>query len=340
MRVFLTGASGFIGGHVAQALLERGCHVTALVRPGGAPRFTHPRLTLAEGDVCDRGSVDRAIAGCRAAFHVAALYTFWSPDRDAMWRVNVDGTRNVLEAAQAAGVERIIHTSTVSTLHFPADGAPATEARTAVPYELIGAYKRTKFEAERIALTMAAAGAPVVVVNPTAPVGPGDVKPTPTGRIIVDFLRGALPAVVDTGLNIVDVADVAQGHLLAWEKGTVGERYLLGNAQGNLTLAETLRMLAEASGRRAAPRRRVPYRLALAAAYADRIIEGSLLRREPRIPLEAARMARKPMWADPSKAVRELGLPQSPVADALRRAVEWFAENGYLRGARSREPVA
>ena len=337
MRAFVTGASGFIGGHVARALLERGHEVTALVRPGSALRFEHPRLTLAQGDLCDRASLDRAVAGCDAAFHIAALYTFWSPDAEAMWRANVDGTRNVLEAALAAGVERVVHTSTVSTLHFVADGAPATEARTAAPHELIGAYKRTKFEAERVAFSMAAAGAPIVVVNPSAPVGPGDVKPTPTGRIIVDFLRGAMPAVVDTGLNLVDVADVAEGHLLAWEKGRIGERYLLGNAQGNLTLAQMLRMLAEASGRRIAPRR-IPYRLALAAAYADRAVEGALLRREPRIPLEAARMARKPMWADPAKAVRELGLPQSPVADALSRAAEWFAENGYLakRKRRSR----
>ncbi|MDE2766007.1 MAG: NAD-dependent epimerase/dehydratase family protein [Chloroflexota bacterium] len=330
MRAFVTGASGFIGGHVAQALLDRGYDVTALVRPGSALRLAHPRLTLAEGDVLDRSSLDRALAGCEAAFHVAARYNFWSPDADAMWRVNVDGTRNVLEAAQAAGVERIVHTGTVSTLHFPADGSPATEARAAAPHELVGAYKRTKFEAERIALGMAAAGAPIMIVNPTAPVGSGDVKPTPTGRIIVDFLRGAIPAVVDTGLNVVDVADVAEGHLLAWEKGKVGERYLLGNAQGNLTLAELLRMLAEAVGSRAAPLRKIPYRLALAAAYADHAIEGGLLRREPRIPLEGARIARKPMWADPSKAVQELGLPQSPVADALRRAAEWFADNGYL----------
>ena len=329
MRAFVTGASGFIGGHVARALLERGHDVTALVRRGSALRLAHPRLTLAEGDVLDRASLDRAVAGCEAAFHVAALYNFWSPDRDAMWWVNVDGTRNVLEAAQAAGVERIVHTGTVSTLHFPEDGSPATEERTAAPHELVGAYKRTKFEAERVALSMAAAGAPIVVVNPTAPVGPGDVRPTPTGRIIVDFLRGAMPAYVDTGLNVADVADVAEGHVLAWEKGKVGERYLLGNAEGNLTLAEMLRLAAEAGGR-AAPRLRIPYRLALAAAYADRVIEGSLLRREPRIPLEGARIARKPMWADPSKAVRELGLPQSPPADALRRATEWFAENGYL----------
>lgn len=333
MKVFLTGATGFIGGHVASALLAHGHEVRALVRPGREVGIAHEGLNQVPGDIRDRASIDRAIAGCDAAIHVAALYSFWPPDLRLMRETNVVGTRNVLDAGIAAGVSRIVYTSTVSTVHFSDDGTPADETSLASPADLVGPYKRTKYEAERIARRMASAGAPIVIVNPAAPVGPGDARPTPTGQMIVDFLRGAMPAYVDTGLNLVDVADVAEGHVLAMERGVPGERYILGNVDGNLALHEVLERLANVTGRKA-PTRRIPYGLALAAAHADNFVEGTVLRREPRIPLEGTRMAAKRMWADPSKAVRELGMAQSSIDDALRRAAAWYREHGYTSGAR------
>jgi dihydroflavonol-4-reductase len=328
MRVFLTGATGFIGSHVARSLLARGHEVRALVRPGRPLPFEDFALTTVDGDLRDRASIDRGIAGCDGVVHVAALYAFWPPDPAPLLDVNVKGTRNVLEAAIAAGAERIVYTSTVGTVHFNPNGIPADESSLAQPSDLVGPYKRTKYEAERIARRLAAQGAPIVIVNPTAPVGPGDVRPTPTGQVIVNFLRGAMPAYVDTGLNLIDVADVAEGHALALEHGTPGQRYILGNAEGNVTLQAMLEILAKETAR-PAPRRRVPYRLALAAAYVDHVVEGMILGREPRIPLEGTRMAATPMWADPSKAVRELGLPQSSVKAALSAAAAWFAVQGY-----------
>ena len=334
MKVLVTGATGFIGGHVARALLAHGHEVRALVRPGRELSLPHQDIEMAAGDIRDRASIDRALAGCDAVMHVAALYAFWPPDLKAMRETNVAGTRNVLDAGLAAGVERIVYTSTVATVHFSDDGTPANETSLAGPADLVGPYKRTKYEAERIARRMAGAGAPIVIVNPTAPMGPGDARPTPTGKVIVDFLRGALPAYVDTGLNVVDVSDVAEGHVLALERGIPGERYILGNLQGNLSLRQMLELLASVTGR-TPPGWRVPYRLALAAAYADHFVEGKLLRREPRIPLEGTRMAARRMWADPSKAVRELGMPQSPIDAALRRSAEWFWEHGYASRTRA-----
>ncbi len=335
-RVLVTGATGFIGGHVARALLERGYQVQALLRPGQELSWRHPELDAAFGDIRDRPSVAAALRGCDAVVHVAGLYTFWAPRPALMYQVNVQGTRNVLEEACQAGVERIVHTSTVGTIKHSGGGTLADETEDAEPGDLAGHYRRSKFQAEMEARRLADQGAPLVVVNPTVAVGPGDVKPTPTGRVIVDFLRGAIPAYVNTGLNLVDVADVAEGHVLALERGAVGQRYLLGNQEGNVTLEEMLRMLAGLTGL-PAPRRRVPMALALAAAYLDQFVEGTLLRRQPRIPLEGTQHARKPTWVDCSKAVRELGLPQRPVRDALRRAIEWFSAEGYV--APSRHPA-
>lgn len=326
-RVFLTGATGFIGNHVATALLQRGYQIRALVRPGRSLVIDDDGLTLVEGDVRDRSSITSGLEGCDAVMHVAALYSFWSPDPTAIYEVNAGGTRNVLEAAVSAGVPRIVYTSTVGTLAFP-QGRLATESDLGGPADMVGDYKRSKFEAERIARRMAAGGAPIVIVAPTTPVGARDVKPTPTGQIIVDFLKRKLPAIVDTGLNFVHVQDVADGHVLAMEHGTVGERYLLGSIDGNLTLRELLYRLAAITGLKA-PRWRVPHTVAMAAAHADSFVEGTLLRKEPRIPLEGARMARKHMWVDPSKAIRELGLPQRSVDEALAQAVDWFVTNGY-----------
>ena len=334
--VLVTGATGFIGGHVARTLLGRGYSVRALVRPGQTMTWRHEALSVALGDVRDEAAMRQAVEGCDGVVHTAALYTFWAPRR-LMHDVNVRGTRNVLQAAVDAGVERIVHTSTVGTIALRSDGTPADETEDATPKEMAGPYKRTKFEAEQVARRLAWAGAPVVIVNPTAPVGPGDVKPTPTGRVVLDFLRRSLPAYIDTGLNFVDVADVAEGHVLALERGKPGERYLLGNLAGNMTLREVLLVLEEITGL-PGPRWRLPWAVALAAAYLDRVVEGALLRREPRIPLEGVRTARKPVWVDCSKAVRELGLPQRPVREALRQAVEWFIAEGYT--STSPAPIA
>lgn len=327
MKVLLTGATGFIGGHVAWSLIQHGYEVRALVRPLSRMTWQHDSLEVRAGDIRDAASVRTALAGCDTVIHAAAHYALWSREPSLLYDVNVEGTRNVLTAAVDAGVKRVVHTSTVGTVRFRRD-APATEADVALPRSVQGHYKRSKYEAERLALRMAAAGAPIVVVNPTAPVGAGDGKPTPTGAIIVDFLRGRLPAVVDTGLNFVDVGDVAEGHVLALEQGAAGERYVLGNADGNLTMLELLQRLAQITGL-PAPRLRMPHGVARILGGLDGLIEGALLHRKPRIPMEGVRMAHVKMWADPSKAIRALGLPQSSLHDALTRAVAWYATHGY-----------
>lgn len=265
--------------------------------------------------------------GCEAVVHAAAHYALWSPDPSIVYDVNVQGTRNVLETAVDLGVERIVHTSTVGTIRFRKDGT-ANEDDWVIPQIIDSHYKRSKYEAERIALRMAQKGAPIVIVNPTAPVGPRDVKPTPTGKIVLDFLRGDLPAVVDTGLNLVSVTDVAEGHVLALEKGVPGKRYLLGQIDGNLTLLDILRKLSAITGI-PAPRWRIPHALARVLGEIDNVVEGALLHREPRIPLEGVRMAHHKMWVDPSLAVRELGVPQHSIDEALKQAVAWFYDRGY-----------
>jgi dihydroflavonol-4-reductase len=278
------------------------------------------------GDILDRESVSKAIQGCQGVFHCAAAYSFWSPDPRAVYRTNVSGTTVVLEAARSAGVEKVVYTSTVSTLG-PLAGGLATEETVVGPHHLVGHYKKSKYQAEQVALKMATEGLPVVVVNPTAPVGPWDVKPTPTGRMVLDFLRGRIPAYIDTGMNLVDVEDVAVGHILALEKGKAGQRYLLGNR--NATLKELLDILAEVSGR-PAPRWKLPFWLAIGAGYVDQVLEGAVLHREPRIPLEGVKISKTPMYVSCQKAVQELGLPQSPVEKAIERAVQWFTDYGYV----------
>ena len=327
MKVLLTGATGFIGGHVAWSLLQHGHEVAALVRPTSRMSWRHDSLDVRAGDVRDAASVRAAMVGCDAVVHAAAHYALWSRDPGLLYDVNVQGTRNVLRAAVEAGVQRIVHTSTVGTIRFRRD-ALASEADEAVARGMTGHYKRSKWEAERFALRLARAGAPVVVVNPTAPIGSGDVKPTPTGAVVVDFLRGRLPAVVDTGLNFVDVTDVADGHVLALEKGVVGQRYILGNADGNMTLSEFLGRLAKLTGL-PAPKWRVPHAAARLVGGIDDVVEGMLLGREPRVPLEGVRMAHQRMWVDPSKAVLDLGMPQSSVDDAVARAVAWYVKHEY-----------
>ena len=323
-RILVTGASGFIGRHAAAAAAERGYEVVALVRDAQAYRLPDHPVIVAEGDVRDPAAVRSALDGCAAALHIAGMYSFDPADAALMREVNVGGTRNVLRQALDAGVERVVYTGTVGGSAFRGD-RPPTESDLAGPDAMRGSYKRSKFEAERVVRRMAAQGAPVVTVCPTAPIGPGDEKPTPTGKIVLDFLRRRLPAYVDTGLNFVHARDVAEGHLLALERGAAGARYLLGHCDGNLTLAEAFRILADVSGV-PAPRVRVPYAAALAAARASAAVAAAL-RRPPPIPPEAAQMAANRMWADPSRSVRELGLPQTPVRQAFADAVEWFVRH-------------
>ena len=326
MKVLVTGATGFIGGNLARRLVAQGHQVKALVRPGSNTlTINSTGVEVVTGDILDADSVERGLQGCRWLFHCAAAYTFWSKYPQEIYRTNVEGTTLVLDAAERAGVERVVYTSTVGTIGLPPLGL-GSEGTDMPAEQLVGNYKRSKYQAEQIALEKAGQGLPLVVVNPTAVVGPWDVKPTPTGRIVLDYLRGRMPAYVDTGLNMVDVADVVEGHILAAEKGKVGQRYILGNR--NLTLKAIFGLLEEITGRKA-PRTRIPRWLAMGAGYVDQLVEGQLLGRQPRIPLEALKLTKKQMYVSSEKAIHELGLPQSPVDQALADAVAWFETNGY-----------
>ena len=326
MKVLVTGATGFIGGNLARRLVAQGHQVKALARPGSNTlTIDGTGVEVIPGDILDADSVDRGLQCCQWVFHCAAAYTFWSKNPADIYRTNVKGTAIVLDAAKRAGVERVVYTSTVGTIGLPAAGL-GNECTEMPAAQLVGNYKKSKYQAEQIALQKAGQGLPLVVVNPTAPVGPWDVKPTPTGRIVLDYICGRMPAYVDIGLNLVDVADVAEGHILAAEKGRVGQRYVLG--QRNLTLKAIFEQLEGITGRKA-PRTKLPGWLALGAAYCDQLVEGQLLGREPRIPLEGLRLAKKPMYVSCEKAIHELGLPQSPVEQALAEAVAWFENHGY-----------
>ena len=319
----VTGATGFIGWHMVQLLARRGHKIRVLVRTGAADMGLDgvERIT---GDLRDSGSVARAVEGCGLVFHLAADYRLWAADPRQIYQSNVDGTRNLLEGARHAGVDRVVYTSSVGCIGIPAD-AVGNEDTPVNEQDMTGAYKRSKFLAEKEAVEAARAGLPVVIVNPTAPVGEHDVKPTPTGKVIVDFLKGKMPAYVDTGLNLVDVRDTAEGHLLACERGRDGERYILGCE--NLTLRQIFERLESISGVRA-PRTRIPYAVAMAAGVVSTAWAG-LTGSEPRAPIDAVRMSRKKMWVSQDKAVRELGFAPVPVEGALRRAVDWFRANGY-----------
>ena len=334
MKCFVTGASGFIGANLVHELVARGHHVKALLRPGADTRgLGGAAFERVEGDVMDDTVLEQAVRGCDWCFHVAASYHLWLRDYAPMYAINQVGTANVLKAAAKAGCSRIIYTSTVGCIGLPKEingvvtptdeGAPVTEA------QMSNHYKRSKWRAEQVACEWIAKGAPVVIVNPSAPVGPRDVKPTPTGNLIVDFLNRQMPAYLDTGLNWVHVRDVAVGHLLAAERGLVGERYILGNASGNWTMKQTFEVLREITGL-PAPTIQVPYLVALSAAYVDEAI-ARFTHRPPKAPLAGVRMAKYKMWFNPAKAVRELGLPQTSPRQALADAVEWFRANGYAR---------
>jgi len=329
MKALLTGASGFIGGHVLQALLAAGAEVRCLVRDSSPRRNLDGKpVEIAVGDLRDAESLQQATAGCDAVFHCAADYRFYAADSRELYDSNVEGTRNVMRAAASAGVGKVVYTSSVGALGLHVDGSPASETTPVSLADMVGHYKRSKYLAERVAEQWAAKGLPVVIVNPSAPVGDGDLKPTATGKMILDFLKRKVPAYVDTGLNLVDVRDVALGHLLAAEKGKVGEKYILGNR--DMTLQEIFQTLSEITGL-PAPRVRLPHWVPLTFAALETGFS-RLVKREPSVPLEAVKLARYRMFFDASKSVRELGLPQTPVEEPLRRAVEWFRNNGYVKG--------
>lgn len=327
MLVFLTGATGFVGSHVARALAAQGADLRLLVRSSSDLRNIQDlRAEQVIGDLRDAASLKRAVAGCEVVFHVAADYRLWVRDPDEMYRSNVEGTKAILDAARESKVRRVVYTSSVATMGFNSNGHLASEDSPVSLADMIGPYKRSKFMAEEIALEAGRSGMDVVVVNPTTPVGERDIKPTPTGRIVVDFLKKKFPAYVDTGLNLVDVTECAQGHMMALEKGKSGERYILGGE--NLTLKQILDKLAAITGL-PSPKIKVPYVVALATGVVDQVVTGHIRNREPRATIDAVRMGRKKMFVSSGKAERDLGWKVVPVDGALRRAVEWFQANGY-----------
>ncbi len=328
MRALVTGGTGFVGCHLVRALGAQGTEVRCLVR-AESPRDNLAGLDveLAVGDLRDPASLKSAVAGCQVVYHCAADYRLYVRRPAEMYAANVDGTDNLLRAAADAAVERVIYTSTVGALGLKPGGVPADETTETSLKQLISPYKRSKFLAEQAALAWAGRGLPVVIVSPSTPIGERDIKPTDTGRMIVDFLNGKIPAYVDSGLNLIDVRDVAQGHLLAAHKGKIGERYILGHQ--NCELREIFAQLARLTGL-PQPRIQLPHALPIAFAAVDTLL-ARLLDREPRVAYDAARLSRYKMFFDPGKAVRELGLPQTPIVQPLRRAVLWFQEHGYVR---------
>ena len=331
MRALVTGGTGFIGSHVVRRLLKQKIAVRCLIRAGSKrANLDGLEVEYVVGDLQDAPSLELALRDCQRLFHVAADYRLWALHPEEMFRINVEGTRRLLQAAGEAGLEKIVYTSSVAAV-----GRPAADGRLGIgredldptPEQLVGPYKRSKFESDLLARNFARKGLPLVIVNPAAPIGSRDIKPTPTGKLIVDFLNGRMPGYVDTGMNFVDVEDVAAGHWLAAEKGRVGERYILGNK--NLTLKDFLLTLARIA-ERPAPRLQIPYAVAWLAGAASTALS-YFTRRPPAIPLDGVRMAHSPMYYDASKAVRELGLPQTPIEEAIRKAVNWFRTHGYVR---------
>ncbi|MGA8762114.1 MAG: hopanoid-associated sugar epimerase [Candidatus Sulfotelmatobacter sp.] len=328
MLTFLTGATGFLGSHVARALSDQGADLRLLVRPtSNLKNLEGLNAETATGDLRDSASLEKAMAGCDTVFHVAADYRLWVRDPSEIYRSNVDGTRAILATARKNGVRRMVYTSSVATIGFTRNGHPADEDSPVGLADMIGHYKRSKFMAEQAALEAGRSGMHVVTVNPTTPVGERDVKPTPTGRIVLDFLKRKFPAYVETGLNLVDVRECARGHVTALEKGKSGERYILGGE--NLTLKQILDKLAKITGL-PSPKVKLPYLFAYMAGVVDETVTGRLRHREPRATIDTVRMGRKKMWASSDKAERELGWKIVPAQDALRRAVEWFRTNGYV----------
>ncbi len=327
MKCFVTGATGFLGSHVAEQLQASGADLRLLVRPSSrTENLAQLRGERLIGDLRDLGSLKKGMAGCELVFHVAADYRLWARNGRELYDSNVEGTRNILQAARESGVRRVIYTSSVATMGFGNNGRLTDEGTPVTLSNMIGDYKRSKFMAERLVIEAAQAGQDVVMVNPTTPIGQRDIKPTPTGQIVVDFLRRKFPAYVDTGLNLVDVVDCARGHLLAMERAVPGERYILGGE--NLTLKQILDKLAVITGL-PSPKVKLPYAVAFATGVVDTLVTGKFLQREPRVTLDSVRMGRKKMFVTSTKAERALGWNPQPVDGALRRAAEWFLANGY-----------
>jgi dihydroflavonol-4-reductase len=327
MRVFVTGGTGFVGANLIRLLLEKGFSVRALVRAQTNPtNLQGLDVELVQGDLCDP-DLSTKIQGCEVVFHVAAHYSLWQRDREQLYQSNVLGTRNVLSAAQAAGVQRTVYTSSVAAIGVPGSGKIADESYQSPPEKLVGDYKKSKYWAEQEAHQAVRKGQDVVIVNPSTPIGPWDVKPTPTGDIILRFLRRQMPAYLNTGLNLIHVRDVVEGHLLALERGKTGDRYILGNE--NLTLEQILQQLSEITGL-PAPKGSIPAWIPLSVAWIDEFVLAKL-GKTPSVPLAGVQMARQQMFYNPIKAQQELGLPQTPINLALKEAVEWFQQNGYVK---------
>jgi dihydroflavonol-4-reductase len=327
MKVLITGSSGFIGAAVTRAVVAKGDEVRVLVRAtSNRSNLDGLPVETVEGDLQDPQSLKKAVAGCQGIYHVAAHYALWARDPATFYQVNVEGTKHLFRAAEAAGVERIVYTSTIGAIGLPGDGGLGHEEIFPSETQLSGDYKRSKFLAEQEVLNMAKGGLPVVIVNPTAPVGARDVKPTPTGQIIVDFMKGKMFAYIETGMNLIDVDDVALGHVRAMERGRIGERYILGNQ--NLMFREICQVLSQLTGV-PAPRVRLPWRWIVPLAHVNTWIADYVTHKTPRIPLEGVRMAKYRMHYDCTKARTELDLPQSSVETALKKAVQWFRQYGY-----------
>jgi dihydroflavonol-4-reductase len=328
MQTFVTGGTGFVGGALVRRLLEAGHTVRALVRPGtNTCQLDGLAVERIHGDLSDSAALQRGMAGCEWVFHVAALYAYWGYSWEQFYQANVEGTRQVLEIASRTGPQRVIYTSSIATLGTPRKGSQADEETPVKLADKVGLYKRSKFMAEEVARGFARQGLPVVIVNPAAPVGVGDHKPTQTGKMILDFLNGKMPAYVETGLTIVDVEDVAAGHLLAAEKGKIGQRYILGGE--NLTLKQVMDLLAEITGR-AKVRTRIPWVVALAWAYLDTGLAGLDRRHIPAATPDAVQASRKWEFYSSAKAIRELGFTQTPAREALSKAAVWYRQNGYV----------
>ncbi len=327
MKVLITGSSGFIGAAVTRAVVANGDEVRVLVRPtSNRSNLKGLPVETVEGDLQDPSSLTEALTGCQGLYHVAAHYALWASDPSIFYQVNVEGTKHLFRAAEEVGVERIVYTSTIGAIGLPDDGGVGHEELFPSETQLSGDYKRSKFLAEQEVLKMAKHGLPVVIVNPTAPVGIRDVKPTPTGKIIVDFMKGRMLAYIETGMNLVDVEDVAAGHVQAMQKGRVGERYILGNQ--NLMLWDVCQMLSQLTGI-SPPRVRLPWNAVMPLAYLNTWMADFITHATPRIPVEGVRMAKYRMHYDCSKARQELGLPQTPVMTALEKAIGWFRQYGY-----------